>query len=401
MAGQITGMGTTFNLPNYVGELFAITPTDTPFLSAIGGLTGGGMTDATEMEWQTYDLGDPGQKTALEGAAAPTAEERVRGNVRNVLQIHQKKVSISYTKQAATGLIATPQSAPYHGVPGANPVTNELDWQVQQQLKEMALDINWSFINGKYQLPTDNTTPRKTRGLLQAIATNRIAKAAVVTGATTATDTVSSTSNGLANGDKIVFGYTDVAANIVAGRVYFVVSAAADTFKVATSTGGAALTLGTATGLTYTKPSTTAPTADDFNDVFQLAYDNGGLSEQDTAVILVNSRQKRNVTKAYAGQYRQADPLAGRNVGGVSVDTVVTDFGTFGVMMDRHIPQDTLAVVSMEQCAPVFLNIPGKGTLFSEPLAKTGASTEEQLYGEVGLKYGNERAHAAVTGLPV
>ena len=75
MAG-ITGLGTTFNLPNYTGELFALTPDDTPLLSSIGGLTGGGQTTSTEFEWQTYDLGDPGQDVALEGADAPTAEER-------------------------------------------------------------------------------------------------------------------------------------------------------------------------------------------------------------------------------------------------------------------------------------------------------------------------------------
>lgn len=401
MAGSIAAMGTTFNLPNYVGELYAITPADTPFLSAIGGLTGGGMTTATEMEWQTYDLGDPGQNTALEGAAAPTAEGRVRGNVRNVLQVHHRKVSVSYTKQAAIGQLATPQSAPYRGVPGEQPVTNELDWQVQQSLKEMALDINWSFINGVYSNPTTNATARKTRGLLAAITTNRIALGTSVTGLTSATDTISETATALANGDKIVFTATGAATNIVAGRVYFVVSKATDSFKVATSSGGSALTLGTATGLAYTKPTTTAQTSENFNDIFQMAFDNGGLSEQETAVIVVNSRQKRNVTKAYAAAYRQADPLAGRNVGGVSVDTVVTDFGTFGVMMDRHMPQDSLAVVSMEQCMPVFMNIPGKGTLFSEPLAKVGSSNDEQLYGEVGLKYGNERAHGVITGLPL
>ena len=59
MAG-ISGQGTTFNLPNYVGELYALTPADTPFLSAIGGLTGGGMTTATEVEWQDerYEIDD-------------------------------------------------------------------------------------------------------------------------------------------------------------------------------------------------------------------------------------------------------------------------------------------------------------------------------------------------------
>ena len=39
MAG-VSGIGTTFNLPNYHGELFSVTPSDTPLLSAIGGLTG-------------------------------------------------------------------------------------------------------------------------------------------------------------------------------------------------------------------------------------------------------------------------------------------------------------------------------------------------------------------------
>jgi hypothetical protein len=395
MAGGITAMGTTFNLPNYVGELFAITPSDTPFLSAIGGLTGGGMTTATEMEWQTYDLGDPGQNVALEGGTAPTAEGRVRGNVRNVLQVHHRKVSVSYTKQAATGLLTTPGSAPYHGVPGVQPVTNELDWQTQQALKEIGLDINWSLLNGQYQLPTDNTTPRKTRGIIQAITTNRVAKGTSTTGVSSSTDTVSSTGNGLSNGDKIVFTTT--------GRIYYVVSAATDTFKVAKSAGGSALTLGTATGLAYTVPSGTALTVDDVNELAQMAYDNGGLSEQDTAVMVVNSRQKLAVTKAFSAAYRQADPISAgaRNVGGVAVDTVVTDFGTFGIMLDRHMPQDGILIASLEQCAPVFLNIEGKGTLFSEPLAKTGASDEEQLYGEVGLKYGNERSHAYMNGLPV
>ena len=45
-------------------------------------------------------------------------------------------------------------------------------------------------------------------------------------------------------------------------------------------------------------------------------------------------------------------------------------------MLDRHCPADTIPVVSMEQIMPVFLNIPGKGVLFEEDLAKTGASDD-------------------------
>jgi hypothetical protein len=47
----------------------------------------------------------------------------------------------------------------------------------------------------------------------------------------------------------------------------------------------------------------------------------------------------------------------------------------------------------------VFLNIPGKGVLFEEELAKTGASDKSQIYGEIGLAYGNQAAHGVLRGL--
>lgn len=400
MAG-ITGLATTFDLPNYTGELFGLTPEDTPLLSAIGGLSGGGQTTSTEFEWQTYDLRDPAQRTRLEGADAPTAEERARSNVKNVVQIHQEKVSVSYTKQAATGQLASPQSAPFnHPGGGPNPVNNELDWQVQQSLKQIALDVNFSFINGKYVLPTTNATSRRSRGLLAAITTNRIAKGTTVTGATSATDTITSTAHGLSDGDKIVFTDTSTVTTLVAGRVYFVDQITTDTFKVSSSSGGAAITLGTATGIAFAKPWSTALTSAHVNDLLQLAYDNGGISEQATATLLCNSIQKRAITNAYADAYGKFQEMS-RTVGGVNVTTVVTDFGTLNVMMDRHMPQDTIAAVSLEQLMPVFLSIPGKGVFFEEPLARTGAGDNVQLYGEIGLKYGNERAHAVMNGLDI
>lgn len=400
MAGSITGMGTTFNLPNYTGELFALTPADTPLLSAIGGLTGGGMTTSTEFEWESYDLRDPAQRTRVEGADAPTAESRVRGNVKNVVQIHQEAVSVSYTKQAAVGQVASPQSAPYNHNGGNNPVTSELDWQVTQALKQMALDVNWSFINGQHANPTTNATARQTRGLLAAITTNRIARGVTTTGATSATDTITATGHGLTDGNKIVFTSTGAATGIVAGRTYFVDAIDANTFKVSTSAGGAPITLGTATGISYTKPWSTALTPAHVGDMLQLAYDNGGISEQETATLITNSAQKRALTDAFASAYGKFTETS-RTVGGVAVDTIVTDFGTLNVMMDRHMPQDSIVVSSLEQLMPVFLNVPGKGVFFEEPLAKTGASDKVQLYGEVGLKYGNERAHAVQTGLAV
>ena len=35
--------------------------------------------------------------------------------------------------------------------------------------------------------------------------------------------------------------------------------------------------------------------------------------------------------------------------------------------------------------------------MLAEPLAKTGASDDVQIYGEIGLEYGNEKAHGCLT----
>jgi hypothetical protein len=398
----ITAMATTANTNNYHGELFALSPSETKFLSAIGGLTGGGLVTDYEAEWQTSDLRDPSDRQRLEGAAAQTAQGRVRANVRNVAEIHQETVKVSYTRQATSGRYTTPSSAPYASGSGApNPVTNELDWQLVEAIKQTAMDVNYSFLLGEYNNPEDPTsTARKTRGLLPAITTNVTNKGTAFTGATTATDTVTSTAHGLSNGDQIVFTAIDAVTNIVKGRVYYVVSSSTNTFKVAATSGGSAITLGTATGVAFTKPWSTALTVPVVNAFIQGIWDNGGLGG--IPVLMVGSTQKVAISAAYAAAYGQANPLVrGEKIGGVAVDMIATDFGEFGIMLERWIPADAIVAVTLDECMPFFLDIPGKGHFFTEELAKTGASEDVQLYGEIGLKYGAERHHGILRGLDV
>jgi hypothetical protein len=101
------------------------------------------------------------------------------------------------------------------------------------------------------------------------------------------------------------------------------------------------------------------------------------------------------LSTAYSTQFLEQS----RTVGGVGVSTIVTDFGTLNVMLSRRVPQDTIVLASLDVCQPVFLEVPGKGHFFAEPLAKTGASDQVQLYGEAGLAYGPETAHGILTGL--
>lgn len=395
MAG-IAGQGTTYNLPNYTGELLQISPEDTPLLSTIGGLTGGERTTATEFEWQTEDLRSAEtNRSRLEGANAQTADARVRANVTNVVEIHQETVEVSYTKQAATGQRSGAN------VDGTNPVQAELPHQVMLALKAKARDVEKSFIAGQYQKPSDNTTPRKTRGLIAAISTNVIDLGEAHNSLSVSTDTIAETSTTLANGDAVRFTALDATAAAVLSlnTTYYVVSKSTNSFKVAATLGGSAITIGTAT-VSLSKLTTTGPLKDTYDALFQKVFDNGGLAEGETRTILVGSRQKRSLSTAYAKAFGQYQEMS-RNVGGVNTKTVETDFGTFNVMLDRWMPDDAFAVVSLEQLSPVFLEIPGKGHFFEEPLAKLGAADRVQLYGEIGLKYGNEKAHGIIRGLPV
>ncbi|MGK4583477.1 SU10 major capsid protein [Kitasatospora sp. HPMI-4] len=314
----VTGQGTTYNLPNYHGELYTVTPTETPLLSAIGGLSGGKRTKSVEFEWQTVDRrASSANNTALEGAAAPTGTARARANVSNVVEIHQSAVEVSYTRQAATGM--------YSGINiglDDNPVDDELTMQIMAELQSMAVDIELSFLTGTYQKPATNATARKTRGLLTAIATN-------------------------------------VNANGGTGR-----------------------------------PISKAIV----DSTLKTMFTNGAPLTQDTTVFLTGPDQKVALSNLYAAAPLN-QPTMTRNIGGVAVDTIVTDFGTFGVMLDRWMPAGQIGIVDLSVCAPVWLEIPGKGLLFAEQLAKTGSSEKWQLYGEVGLEYGAESYHGLIKDL--
>ena len=152
--GAVSGMGDSYDLPNYVGELFNITPNDTPFLSAIGGMTGGKSVTSKQFTWQTVDNAAAAQTAAVEGAD-PTYAERSRSEVINVTQIMQYGVNVSYTKQAATGNLSG------QAIIGNQPVQDELAFQLDMALKRAARDIEFSFLQGTYVADTNVTTARK------------------------------------------------------------------------------------------------------------------------------------------------------------------------------------------------------------------------------------------------
>jgi hypothetical protein len=401
MAG-VSGQGTTFNLPNYVGELFAVSPTDTPFLSSIGGLTGGETTTSTTFQWQGYDLRDADEtRQRLEGANAPTAEERVRFNVNNVVEIHQEALEVSYTKQAATGQYnATGAGHPgAAGINGSNPVTNEFDWQVQRHLEQIARDVELTFLKGVKSDPATNATARKTGGIISSTVTNVLSNGtAVGTAVITASDEkFTIAAHGLVAGNVVtVSALTGGAVGVVKPDTqYYVKTVLTNSFELSLKPGGATVAFASDGGALVTRATTL--TEGGVIDLLQLVWENGGIQNGETATLMCNGTVKRGLTKVFITDKNYREET--RNVGGVSVQTVETDFGRLNLMLNRHMPTSILQVVSLEECAPVFLNVPGKGFLFQEPLAKVGAADRAQIYGEIGLKFGNERKHGKILNL--
>lgn len=320
----------TWNMPNFVGELFKLSPMETPLLSMIGGMSGGMQIAAPQFTWQDTLHRAPAltatDRTAIEGDDAKF-QIQSRSERDNVAEIFQYGVEMTYTKQAATGLLGTSGSSPgtsAEQILGTQPVQDEMAWQLQIKLEQCALDLEISLLTGTFVYPADGTA-RQMQGIIGAITT-------------LSTDTDESddwtTTNTIIKGKQMI--------NETALSLY--VNGAPLSGNYVVMVGGAAKLL----------------ISGDFQE------GNGNISP-----------------RSY-------------NVFGVNVTDIETDFGRFPIALNRHLDTETVLFLNLDVLAPCFLPIPGKGHFFLEPLAKSGSYDRQQLYGEIGLKYGPEGWHAKV-----
>lgn len=317
MPNNVNGTGNTYNLPNYAGELFTCSPTKTPLLSMIGGLSGGLKTEsdefATGVLYEFPEAKQPGiSETASETAPAATALGREQKT--NVTQIFHETISMTYAKQANRGRLSGLNIAGQ----SANPA-NDLDWQIARRLEKIARDVEYTFINGVYQKATSADEPNKTRGMLELCKDN----------------------------------------NTIAA-------------------GGAAISLALLKAL--------------YKQMADAGASFGNM------VLFCNSFQKQAITALYESQLGYNTP-ASRSVGGMNITEIENDFFKMGICYDPFMPADQILISDISAMAPVFQDVPGKGVLFLEDLAKTGAADRKQIYGEIGLAHGPAFLHATITGL--
>lgn len=310
---NVSGQATIYNAPNLVGEFLQLGQVQTPFLNMIGGLNGGRVVKTTKFAMsQTSAMEAASQPAITEtgSATAPTATTFVREQAYNVVQIFQRAVNISYSKMGNADELS---GINVNGE--AQPVQDEKAFQIAQNLKQVALDANYTFLKGAFADETNAATAVKTRGIMTAITTNAV----------------------------------DASSAALSKAL--------------------------------------------LQSLFKKAYDSG--VDFTNIVLFTNSTQKQKISDIYG--YAPQD----RNIGGVAIKQIETDYGNVMVVLEPNLAQTELLLASMNYIKPTFKNIPSKGTLFYEELAKVGAAEQGMIYGELGIDYGHETRHAKMTGLAV
>ena len=339
---QVTGQVTTFDRPNFVGPLYQVTPTDTPLVTMLGGERGGVATQNKLFTWQTDDLEAPSSTGLVEGAN-PAYAARTREEVSNVVQIVYRGVELTYSALGNLGLLDTAAGGSNAtAVLGENPVSNEMVRQLQHKLIEIKRSMEIAFLNGTFVDPATNAAARQTRGIITATTTNAIALDA---GAAAPADIA---------GDRVTGGTNDA-------------------------------TLGTPLGMTY------------IDNLLKDMFDNGAMLVQ--PVIFVNSFQKIKISEAYTlvGSLN----IRSSTVGGMSVDTIITEQGELPIVLNRHMAAGVLAIIDLFYCMPRWYEVPGKGFLFLEEKPSDGGAVRNAIYGEYGIEYGPEIMHGKITNLTV
>lgn len=175
--------GTLWNLPNLAGQLFTPSHVQTPFLDRISSVM-----DVSSPEFamsSSYDMEAAAQPAITETASltAPTAVSYVRANEKNVAQIFQRQIALSYAKMSDTSRLQRVEVGATgfaYDEAGSNPIMNELEFQIQTNMDQMKMDMEYTFLNGVYQLATASNVAYKTRGLITGSTTNTVAAGGAV-----------------------------------------------------------------------------------------------------------------------------------------------------------------------------------------------------------------------------
>ena len=329
------------NINNFTGELFKITPHRTPLLSASGGLTGGKAINSTYFQFQTVDNAVVSSVTPGSEGGAPNFNGRSRSAVQGVLEIFHEAVQITFTAQAAYGEI-------------------------------VPFDLASSYKNSIDKLALEGTNPVNDEMAAQLeLVLELVAKKAEFQAFNGAfSDGTSS--------DRQMRGL-DEHCSLSGGNIYF---------NDANGDGSGAdqkIHWDTVAG------------------AMKKLYDAGAPLREPVLFIspqMLLDLNKELVNPTVSGALTGGILPRDRNVGGVDIDTIVTPFGAMGLALSDYLPSNKAFIVDMAFVTPVFLNVPGKGTVFIRDLDQgDNARMGKAVYMEMGYDFGPPQYHCEIADI--
>jgi hypothetical protein len=355
------------NVNNFSGELFRVGGQRTPFLSATGGLNGGKVLQSTFWQIQAADSHTVSSEPTKgqEGAQPTEYLGRDRVSYTGVTQVFHKGVKMTYTAMAtfqhqnpfdlSANIInssdgdGTVTAADKLALAGSNPIVDEFAEQMALALEKVAREVEWFAFNGTFA-DGANVTPgagtREMRGLSEYTALN-------------------------ANADN------DTAPTFVGGNVYY------------NDTAGDGS--GTDQVLSW----------DAIANSLKRLYD--AHAPMQSPVLCVSPKQLLDLNKELlAGNVGITGAILprDRSIAGIDIDTIVTPFGSIGLMVidPNIIPANTAFILDFAFIQPVFTNIPGYGTVFVRDIDQDDyARVSKAIYMEMGYDFGPPSYHLKIT----
>jgi hypothetical protein len=352
---------------NFSGELFRVGGQRTPFLSATGGLNGGKVLQSTFWQIQAADSAVVSSEPTKgqEGAQPTEYLGRDRVAYTGVTQIFHKGVKMTYTAMAtyqnqnpfdlsanianASDGDGTVTAGDKLALAGGNPIVDEFAEQMSMALEKVAREVEWFAFNGTFA-DGANTTPgagtREMRGLSEYTSLN-------------------------ANADNTV------APDFIGGNVYW---------NGTTGNG--------ATGANQVL------SWDAIANSLKRLYD--AHAPMQSPVLCVTPKQLLDLNKELlAGTVGITGAIIprDRNVAGIDIDTIVTPFGSIGMMViDPNImPDNNAFILDFAFIQPVFTNIPGYGTVFVRDIDQDDyARVSKAIYMEMGYDFGPPSYHLKI-----
>jgi len=139
-------------------------------------------------------------------------------------------------------------------------------------------------------------------------------------------------------------------------------------------------------------------------DAMKALYDAGAPMRQ--PVLFVSPTMLLDLNKelvnATVGSVNYGILPRDRSVGGVNIDTIVTPFGQIGLALSDYLPAGgtdgkQAFIVDLSFVKPVFLNIPGYGTMFVRDIDQDDyARIAKAVYMEMAFDFGPQQFHCLI-----